>query len=206
MKKLGITFALLVLSYCLYNADALYGQYLYSQLCDSEGGARFYKRVEKGQGWLETYVASSEDMKHMELTREPNRGFVRFIDTEGKWFDARLKSTPPYDTAMEVINSQEYTLIEPANLSTPVRYTRREITERFNPNPNVLKKQTFSKTQTQIIDLRSNEIVATHTHFGYSWTSPNRTILSAPTGVGCHIGANALTKFLENIFESGTTK
>lgn len=206
MKKLVITIALLALAYCLYNADALYGQYLYSQLCDSEGGARFYKRVEKGQGWLETYVASSEGMKHMELTREPNRGFVRFIDADGKWFDARLKSTPPYGTPMGVINSPEYTLIEPANLSVPARYTRRFVTEKFNPNPKLLKKQSFSKSQAQIVDLQTNEIVATYTTFGYSWTSPDRVILNGPTGVSCHIATKDDANFPVNIYENGAAK
>ena len=206
MKKLLIFLAICVLGYYAYNADAVYAQYLFNQLCDKEGGSRFYKRVEKGQGWLAEGVYGERDMKHMNLSSSGEIGFFRFKDESGKEFDARLKSLPPYGTRREVIDSPAYTLIEPANLLIPVRYVQRYVSEKFNPDPRFLKLQSFGKSQTQYIDLRSNEIVATHTTFGYTWTKPERVILNAPTAVTCHIGTPEDKKFGTDIFDKGISK
>jgi len=206
MKKLLIGLAALTGGFSLYNADALYGQYLFSQMCKKEGGARFYKRVEKGQGWLEDVKISSYGMQHLEMHRHRNRGFIRFQTEDGKVFDARLKAAPPIGTPQEVIDSPQYTLIEPANLAVPVRYVHRSLNEQFNPNPSLFKRQTFSKTQRQIIDLQSNEVVASFTNFGYSWTSPDRVILNGPTGTVCHDWSPEQLNFMSNIYERGESK
>jgi len=206
MKKLLIAIAILLGGYHLYNADALYGQYLFSQMCKNEGGARFYKRVEKGQGWLEDVVLTAYGMKHLELSRDVNRGFVRFSDESGKQYDARLKLPLPSATTWDVINSPEYTLIVPANLAIPVRYVKRSIHTDFNPDSRFLKKQTFYRDQRQIIDIQSNEVVATYTTFGYQWTTPDRVILNAPTAVTCPIGTEDYEKYISDIYEKGEPK
>jgi hypothetical protein len=203
MKKLLIFIAICVFGYYAYNADALYGQYLFKQLCKSEGGARFYKRVEKGQGWSQDAVVTSYGMKHLELTKDTNRGFIRFKDESGKEFDARLKAIPPYGSSFDVINSPEYTLIEPANLSVPVRYTKKNVRENFNPDPRFLKLAKFSKNQTQVVDLKSNEVVASYTIFSYAWTKPERVILNAPTRVTCHTHTADEINFNQDIYQKG---
>jgi len=206
MKKLLIGLAVLTGGFSLYNVDALYGKYLFSQMCKNEGGARFYKRVEKDQGWLEELKISSRGMQHLGINTRPNRGFIRFQTEDGKVFDARLKATPPYGSSQKVFDSPQYTLIEPANFAVPVRYVDRSLNEQFNPNPNLLKKQNFSKTQRQIIDLQSNEVVASFTNFGYSWTSPDRVILNGPTGTVCHDWSPEQLNFISNIYEQGESK
>ena len=145
-------------------------------------------------------------MKHLELTKDINRGFLRFKDESGKTYDARLKAIPPYGSSFDVINSPDFTLIEPASLSVPVRYTKKFVRESFNPDPRFLKLQGFSKNQTQIIDLESNEVVASYTIFGYSWTKPERVILNAPTAVTCHIHTSDEVNFIQDIYQKGKTK
>jgi len=206
MKKILFLVVLCVIGYSLYNADALYGQYLFSQMCKKEGGARFYKQVDKGKGWRMDKIYSANDIKHLGLAANLNRGFIRFKDESGKEFDARLKSIPPYGTSSEVINSPEYTLIEPANLSIPVRYTEKYVVEQFNPDPKWLKKQSFGKNQVQVIDLDTNEIVASYTGFGYRWTTSDRVILNAPTAVVCPENTNDRKSFLSDIYKQGEKK
>lgn len=189
--------------YCLYNADALYGQYLFSQMCKKESGARFYKKVEKAQGWRMDKIYSAYDIKHLGLASNLHRGFVRFKDESGNQLDARLKAIPPYGTSRDVLNSPEYTLIEPANLSVPVRYTEKYINEEFNPDPRWLKKQSFGKNQVQIIDLDANEVVASYTGFGYRWTTSDRVILNAPTAVTCPENIDDRKTFGSNIYTHG---
>ena len=206
MKNLLIGLAILTGGFSLYNADALYGQYLFLQMCKNESGARFYKQVEKGQGWLEELKFSTRDMQHLVLNTRPNKGFIRFQTEDGQWFDARLKATPPIGTPQAVIDSPQYTLIEPANLAAPVRYVDRSLNEQFNPDPKLLKRQSFSKYQWQIIDLQSNEVVASFTNFGYAWTSPDRVILNGPTGTTCSEGSEEERNFISNIYTKGEPK
>ena len=208
MKKFLIFVAICIAGYYLYNLDAVYGEYLFNQMCKNEGGARFFKRVEKGQGWacFQDGVYCKEDMKHLGLTSDRNRGFTRFRDEAGNLYDARLKSDPPPGTSGDVINSPEFTRIDPANLSIPVRYTERTIVEKFNPDTKWLKKQKFVKSQSQIIDLKTNEIVATYTWFQYQWTSPDRVILNAPTGVSCPTPIDNGYNFTANSYQQGETK
>ncbi len=206
MKKILIVLGTCVLAYYAYNAESVYGQYLFNQLCDKEGGPRFYKKVEKGQGWVAEGVYSERAMKRMNLSASGLIGFFRFKDESGRELDTRLKSIPPYGTPREVIDSPAYTVIEPANLAVPVRYAQKYVTEKFNPDPRFLKLQSFSKSQTQYIDLRSNEVVAIFTSFGYTWTKPERVILSAPTAITCHIGTPEEKNFGIDIFEKGELK
>lgn len=206
MKIFLIFIAICAFGYYAYNADALYGQYLFKQLCENEGGARFYKRVEKGQGWLVESTYKSRDMKHLNLPADSNRGFIRFKAESGIQFDARLKTIPPYGTPRELIDSPEYTLIEPANLAISPRYVQRSVREVFNPDPRFLKRQSFGKQQTQVIDLQSNEVVATQTSFGYTWTTPDRVILNAPTAITCHIHTSAAENFSTDIYQKSETK
>ena len=206
MKKLLIFLAVSAVGYYAYNADAIYCQYLFNQLCDKEGGARFYKRVEKGQGWSQDAVVNSFDMKHLELTKDINRGFLRFKDESGKTYDARLKAIPPYGSSFDVINSPDFTLIEPANLSKPVRYVQRYVSETFNPDPRFLKLQSFGKRQTQIVNLQTNEVVATYTTFQYAWTKPERVILNGPTATWCDLGSEFYKDFIPNIYQKGISK
>jgi hypothetical protein len=206
MKKLLIGLALLTGGFSLYNADALYGKYLFSQMCKNESGARFYKRVEKGQGWLEELKISRDGMRHLEMNVHRNRGFMRFQTVDGQWFDARLKAPPPVGTPQEVVESPQYTLVEPANWAVPVRYAQRVVSEQFNPNPKLLERQSFSKYQWQIIDLQSNEVVASFTNFGYAWTSPDRVILNGPTGTTCSEGSEEERNFISNTYTKGEPK
>jgi hypothetical protein len=206
MKKILLLAVLGIAGYYLYNADALYGQYLFTKMCKNESGARFYKQVEKGQGWRMDKIYSAYDIKHLGLTRDSNRGFIRFKDGSGNQFDARLKAIPPYGTSGDVIDGPEYTLIEPANLSVPVRYTEKYVKEKLNPDPRWLKKQSFGKQQFQIIDLASNEIAATYTGFGYQWTSSDRVILNGPTAVVCPESNDGLNAFRTDIYTHGMKK
>ena len=208
MKRLLVLLLILIAGSGIYNADAIYGKYLFNQICEKEAGPRYYKRVEKGEGWISDVVHSEEGKKHMELWRHPDQGFFRFKDNTGRFYDARLKAIPSFGTPAETIDSSEYTLIEPANLSIPARYTTKSIKESFNPAPTWLKKQSFGKMQVQIIDLRTNEIVATDTMFGYVWTAPDRVILSGRTAVNCPIApdVNWRNTFMEDIFKFGEKK
>ena len=206
MKKflvVPVVLFVLVIGYYAYNADAVYGQYVFNKLCEKEGGSRFYKPVEKGAGWLADGEFSDEDMKHMNLVADRSIGFLRFRRANGSLMDAHLKSGPALGTRREVIDGPEYTEIEPANFSIEPRYTQKMTRTNFNPHPDFLASQTFSKMQHSIIALGSGGVVASHTGFGYAWTKPDRVVLNGPTAVTCHVGTDDEKSFYQNIFKTG---
>lgn len=206
MKKflvVPVVLFVLVIGYYAYNADAVYGQYVFNKLCEKEGGSRFYKPVEKGAGWLADSVVTENDKKHLNLVADEKYGFLRFRTEDGALLDGHLKSLPPRGTRREVIDSNEFTQIEPANLTIQPRYTRKMIRTDLHPNPDFLASQSFTRVQRLIIDLQTGEVVATHTGIGYAWTRPDRVLLNAPTAVTCHIGTDDDKSFEQRSFLTG---
>ena len=177
LKKIGIGIGALLAVSVLYNVDAIMGAIKFKRLCKTEGGARVYEKIEKNMGWM---VEDNSKFGYKPVfSYKP--AFVRYKNEHGEKFDV-IKINPPPKTG------EPYKLI-PAEESKPVRYLFK-----FVDIKNYEGDERFSKTQDQVIDLHTEKIVATYTNFGFAWTTPDRVILAAPTGVGC-FDANARQSF-----------
>jgi len=180
-KKFLLVLGVFLNAVIIYNADSYYDRYRFAQLCKNEGGTRVYEKVEKNAGW-EMEKSRTNDWSH--YLDFDNIGFVRFINKEGKAFDATKHPLPKPRLASEYI-------IRDADESIPVRYTYKIIIE---------NKRRTHKEQIQIIDNFSKNIVVTHTYFSFGW--PDLLITPIISGESCFNYSDRLI-FHKFIFEEG---
>lgn len=168
----------------VYNLDAFYGAWKFSRLCKNEGGPRYYAVVERKLGWEVDNRVSGD--RYKSAFQFEDIAFVRFNDKAGRLMDA-------YATRHPWPKEPDYSIV-PANESRLVRY--RYVFER-NLFPDDAR---MSKEQDLIFDKTTGRLAASFTQFGYRWTSPDRVILAAPTGVRCEFLSADYEKFRRSIF------
>ena len=171
----------------VYNLDAIVGRWKFERMCKNEGGPRFYRSVEKDVGWQvgnDTYdYAGPFNFGHI--------AFVRFEDKKGKQSDVRSDGyIGP--------NRRKYSFSD-VDETKPVRYSLRYGTK-------ILADDRFSKSQRLVTDLKTGAVVASFTEFDYSWTKPERMLLSMPTAVGCWTMQKDIDKFHKGIYSTGNKK
>lgn len=189
MRKSLIWIGALLLAPVIYNLDALAGQWKFISMCRKEGGPKFYAPVEKDVGWV---VERHENDAYKGPFSFGNVAFVRFEDKHGKRFDV---STDGWIGA----NERRY-IFSSVNEAQPVRYTYSYVSARLPDDPR------FSKTQIEVIDRRKEQVVARYTEFGYSWTKPERVLLSGPTAAHCWDLQTDIDSFRKRIYDYGNKK
>jgi hypothetical protein len=188
MRSTWLWIGFLIAAPVVYNLDAIAGQWKFNRMCKAEGGSRFLASVEKDVGWE---VAAHDTYSYQGPFAFGHVTFVRYENKQGVRSDVR-------ESTNAKSHRYEYTFT-PADESVPVRY-------RFLYNHARLSDDDrFTKTEWQVVDLRSGEVVASHTRFGYEWTKPERTLLAAPTGVSCWDQQEDLDRFHRGLYTRETT-
>jgi hypothetical protein len=187
--KISVVIAVLGAAYTVYYWEAIKGQWKFEELCEKEGGSRFYAKVEKDVGWE---VDSNNDKKAYKIPFGfGGVSFVRFKDEEGILKDA-------YITAGETRWMKGYD-IRPADIRLQPRY-------KLNLYQGLVQNDDrMSRTSFNISDIEKGGVVAEHTLFSYMWTSPNNVFLNAPTSVTCRSGGE-VDSFFSSIRKSGVRK
>jgi hypothetical protein len=189
MKKILIGLVGIVLACVIYNLDAITGQWKFEKLCREQGGTRFLSRVERNAAWE---VEGRDTYDYQGPFYFGDIAFVRYQNQAGEKFD--VVSDGNINS-----NNRKYSFL-PVIESHATKYRLRRVSENF------IDDQRFIKTKYEVIDLVTNSIVASHTQFGYSWTKPERVLLSAPTGVGCWNSQSDINYFYHNIYSNGINK
>ncbi len=169
MRKTLIWIVSIVLVFMLYNVDAFYGQWKFNQLCQKEGGPRIYSKIERNVGWL--VEENWSDYSYQGPFGFGNVSFVRWQNKKGEKFDIRIKPKPWPQRPEYIFSAVDETKL--------VRYKYRYTSVRIPDDERI------SKTQQEIIDLTTDQLVASYAEFGYQWTKSERVILNAPTAVVC---------------------
>ena len=172
----------------VYNLDAIVGRWKFERMCKNEGGPRFYEPVEMDVGWQ---VEGHDTYDYQWPFLFDHIAFVRFEDMKGKRSDV---TTDGYIGA----NQRRY-IFSDVDETRQVRYSFRYHTE-------ILSDERFSKSQRLVTDLKTGKVVASFTKFGYSWTKPERMLLSMPTAVGCWDMQKDIDKFYRGINSTGSKK
>ena len=172
----------------VYNLDAIVGRWKFERMCKNEGGPSFYEPVEKDVGWQ---VEGHDTYDYQWPFLFDHIAFVRFEDKKGKRSDVR---TDGYIGA----NQRRY-IFSDVDETQQVRYSFRYHTE-------ILSDNRFSKSQRLVTDLKTSKVVASFTEFYYSWTKPERMLLSMPTAVGCWTMQKDSDKFDQGIYSTGNKK
>lgn len=190
MRKLLIFIFFIILAPVLYNLDAIYGAWKFSRLCKNEGGARIYMTVERNVGWV---VENSDELSYQAPFVFQHIAFVRWKDRLGSYFDVYLDKDiqkTPYPRRSEYV-------FHPANVSNPVRY-------KYMFDRKVLSGDArIGVSQDLVVDIKTGKVAASFTQFSYRWTTPERVVLNAPTGVQCSFYSADYEKFRESIFKRG---
>jgi hypothetical protein len=118
--------------------------------------------------------------------------FVRYTDEKGVRSDVRI-TLPRYTKG-----GPQYSF-SPVDEGLPVRYRYVYFDERIDGD------KRFKRYVTQVIDLTTGRIAASHTVIVYAWTPSSRVILSAPTGEQCGSGAEE-ESFVETVRTKGVSK
>ncbi|PHV10540.1 hypothetical protein [Chitinimonas sp. BJB300] len=148
-------------------SENIYGYYRFRAACAKEGGLRVYQKLEPNVGWSAgrwSDVKAASGMKEL--------AFVRYTDEDDhNIYDVRYIGGHRGDeTSYEK---------KPADLSLPVIYSWKFVNEDI---PSELR---LSRSGYEIYDLRTNTLAIRLHSIGYSEFERDRTILSAPSGVGC---------------------
>ena len=175
-RKILVVLGFLILAAFLYHLDALSGQWRFERLCKTEGGPRIDERIEKDMGWYVEEPANGLKSYQTVFARFKHVAFVRWRDKTGALFDVYWKPAPLANRYIAFPDT-DFILL-PADPGKAVRY--QYVFERI-----ALPDHRFGRDQDKIIDLKTGRIVATFTQFKYQWTTPDRVILNAPTGVSC---------------------
>lgn len=188
MRKLLIFIFLIILASVLYNLDAIYGSWKFSRLCKGEGGPRFYSKVERNVGWLVVDVGDTTLYSYTGPFSFNDVAFVRWIRGNGISFDVYADTN-----GFVVGSSPDYRLV-PADLSIKPKY---ELRIRSSPTPD---DKRIHRTRIEIIDIEAMKLAASFTEFDYHWTTSDRVILAAPTGVSCNFETGSYQNFKKLIF------
>lgn len=160
----------------IYHQDAIRGQWKFERLCREDAGARFYGKIEKGQGWI---VENHDTSEYQIPFGFGNVAFVRYENEKGERFDVTRTSTRRENGSGGHFDDVQY-IFSPVDESRPVRY---KVVNTFPVTMQDDKR--FSRTYLAVIDLADGRTLATYTSYSYQWTKPERVILNAPTGVSC---------------------
>lgn len=151
----------------LFFSTNIYGYFRFKSYCSSEGGLRVYEQLQKNVGWwakdkYEAHVAAQ--LKYV--------GFVRYTDEkDGNTYDVRfIGKDPQRDSSFEKL---------PADQSKSTVYEWRHVSEFVN---NELR---LGKFGYEILDIKSNNILARYYSWSYSKFDKTHTIFEGPSGVSC---------------------
>jgi hypothetical protein len=182
MKKFLIVITVLIGGFFVYNFDVVLGQWRFDRLCKAEGGSRIYTKVERDVGW---YVEHFRELAYQAPFNFGHVKFVRYRDKHGDLFDVHPAPGPTQW-------SKGYRM-EPVNSAASARYLL-DIQQSRLPN-----ERNISRTLISITDLKSGQLVATHTSFDYEWIGSDRMPLSLPTSQYCN-GGTDFNSFANSLF------
>lgn len=188
MRKFWVVSGAVVMAVVLYNLDAITGQWKFERMCEKESGTRFFGMVEKDVGWE---VDAGGIYDYREPFQFGHVAFVRFRDQSGVLVDARESG---YEHIAQGTVRQRAYSISPADENKRVRYRLRYA------STTLPEDKRFGRTDTQVVDVDTGKLLASHTTFGYQWAKSERVILSAPTGQTC--GYEQFSEFREGLFNS----
>ena len=164
--------AVLVAVTCLlaYFAENIYGYYRFRELCKADGGLHVSRPLRVNVGW--TINDSQIEAAGFPLSFE-QVSFVRYRSKkDGELHDVqrapKLKVGDPGYAAF------------PVDLGKDVIYRFEVLTVGRIPNESRLGVQHFT-----VYDAKSGEVQVRYSRFGYSKFDQDRTLLGAPSGVGC---------------------
>jgi hypothetical protein len=184
--KISVVIAVLGAAYTVYYWEAIKGQWKFEELCEKEGGSRFYAKVEKDVGW-EVVVSENNQYAYKEPFDFGHVAFVRFKDEKGILRDVYLTAGKTqwmtgYDIRLaDLSNEVKYKLIfEQGHVGNDLRMTR---------------------TRSTILDIKQGRAAATQTGFDYEWKSPDKAFLNAPTSVSC-TGVSTFEFFKAGLFKN----
>jgi len=193
VKKISRWIVILTALLCIYaiifRSNTIIGWWKFHQLCKAEGGARFYKPVERNVGWMLKEKPIHENTKpHLPYYYNP--AFFRFEKINGEMVDVFKIYPPVPPEAITYHNHRIDNFTIPADESRIVRYSyEKNRTYSFDwnefitmdqvdeKNINFHEHEYFIKTQEKIIDLNTQNTVATHTTFDFSWDNPVQKIV-----------------------------
>jgi len=168
-KQVWVWLLMIPLGLIIYHQDAIRGQWKFERLCKEDGGARFYGRIEKGQGWV---TENPDEYEYQVPFAFGDVAFVRYTNKKGERFDVTK--------TRETREKREEYIFSPVDESKAVRYKLVDTFSQTMPDD-----KRFSRSFMAVIDLADGRTLATYTRYSYQWTPPNRVILNAPTSVSC---------------------
>lgn len=168
-KQVWVWLLMIPLGLVIYHQDAIRGQWKFERLCKEDGGARFYGKIEKGQGWV---TENPDEFEYQIPFGFGDVAFVRYTNKKGERFDVTK--------IRETREKREEYIFSPVDESKPVRYKlAHESPKRMSDD------KRFSRSYVAVIDLADGRTLGSYTTYSYRWTDPSRVILNAPTGVSC---------------------
>jgi len=225
VRKILITIGVLAavfLAYAIiFRSNTIIGWWKFHQLCKNESGSRFYEPVERNVGWL---LKEKQEFEHRKphLPYEYNPAFFRFEAINGEMMDVFKIYPPVPPEAITYPNRRIDTFTIPADESRIVRYsyeknetfsfdwnkfiTMDQVNER---NIRFYKHEYFIKTQEKIIDLNTQNTVATNTLIQFSWNNPVQKIFFVLPKTYGHCFSHSKKewlRFYRDIYQQGTNQ
>ncbi|BCM24533.1 hypothetical protein [Methyloradius palustris] len=190
MKKLKVILfskPVLIIGACLLVVaiiffDNIKGYYRFKELCETEKTKQVINKVEPNMAWIYNEGIPTAPSSVFKLAASPHVKFVRFLDYDDKQlYDITYigPEKPPRSEVIGYSHHKEFYAIKSADLTQKTVYAWKNINEEF---PNELRT---GRSGNQIIDMRTNKIVANLTVIGYSLFDRNHTLLDAPSGNTC---------------------
>lgn len=176
----------------VYNLDAIAGKWRLGQLCKAEGATHAFEKLDKDAGW---FVAEPPDhsYRYGPVFDLGHVAFVRWQTLQGETVDVFLD--PGYAQRPYPKDPASRFVVRPVDPTRTVRYQWRF--RRTN-----LDDPRFSRSDQEIIDLRSGRVIVSFTDFNFQWTKPERVILSAPTGQSCAFTEQDYRHFLASLYSN----
>lgn len=179
---LGVVAFLVVILGWIFG-DNLQGYNRYQDYCKKEGGLRVFQELERDVGWFASDVHEARTAAALSHVR-----FVRYREQQtSEEYDLRYIGGP--------LGLSSSYRAEKADISAEPIYVFRSVSE-FIPQERRLRRW-----GNEVVDIRSNRVVASYFSFTYSKFDPNRTLLGAPSNDSCFAAPGQWREALSQAFK-----
>lgn len=167
--KLTVFILAIPLLVAVYFFENIKGYYRFKWYCENEGGLKVYEKLEKNKGWMADDKLSARSAAQLKYV-----DFVRFPDkkNKNKFYDMRYNGGHPG-------RNDSYKISEYEENKTETYYWK--FSSGRLPDELRLTKQTY-----KVMGANRENVLIVFNRFGYSKFDRNKTLLAAPSGVGCY--------------------
>ena len=184
MKKLVMIFCAIPIVFCLliglYFFENIKGYYRFKYYCETDGGLRIYKKLERGLGF-----SVNDSSESLSLVKFEGVGFVRFYENgvayDLKYISGKRSSRLSYEKTLASKESVKYLWVSKINLIDHV--------------------PRLYEISYEIYD-NDNNLNIIFKNYNYSFFERNKTLLAAPSNNYCsNLGGN-FESIISTIFEN----